>query len=179
MQELSLNLLDIAQNSIKAGATLIEITLFIDNNSERLTMSVKDNGCGMTEDILRRIADPFFTTRTTRKVGLGIPFLKMAAELTGGNLVIESEVGVGTEISAFFSLGHIDMMPIGDMASTISALMQMNPEIDFIYSVKNDADEFVADSREIKEILEGVPISTPSVAVFLREFIEENQKPIL
>ena len=179
MQELSLNVLDIAQNSIKAGASLIDITLLFDDGGETFKLSVKDNGCGMSKETAQRIVDPFFTTRTTRKVGLGVPFLKMAAEMTGGSLVIESEPGVGTDISAVFSQKHIDMMPIGDMASTMSALMQMNPEIDFIYSVKRGEDGFTVDSREIKSILEDVPISTPSVAVFLREFIEENQKPIL
>lgn len=111
MQELSLNVLDIAQNSVRAGASLIEITVDEQPAADTLTITVRDDGCGMTPEQVRRVTDPFFTTRTTRRVGLGVPFLKMGAEMTGGSLSIESEPGRGTAVTAVFGLTHIDRMP--------------------------------------------------------------------
>lgn len=179
MQELSMNVLDIAQNSVKAGASLTEITLDIDDARGLLALVVRDNGSGMDAETVRRVADPFYTTRTTRSVGLGLPFLKMAADLTGGALHIDSAVGVGTTVTATFTLGHIDLMPLGDMSGTVSALMQCNPDIDFVYTLRRADREFRADSREFKTILEGVPVSSPQVALFIKEYIEEHSQPIL
>ncbi len=174
-----MNILDIAQNSVRAGASLTGITLTVDDAADRLTLVIQDNGCGMDAGMVQRVIDPFYTSRTTRKVGLGIPFLKMAAEMTGGSLSIDSTPGVGTTVTANFSIQNIDRMPLGDLAGTMTALMQCNPDIDFIFTLRRKDELFVADSREMKVILESVPISNPQVALFLQEFIEENIKPIL
>ena len=174
MQELSLNSLDIAQNSVRAGAKLIEITVDEQPEQDLLTITVADDGCGMTEEQVRRVTDPFFTTRTTRKVGLGVPFLKMAAEMTGGALTIDSKVGEGTVLTASFGLGHIDRMPMGDIAATICSLVQCNPDIDFVYTYRRGTGAFSADTRQFRQILEGVPLSDPQVVGFIGEFIREN-----
>lgn len=177
MQELSMNILDIAQNSVRADATLIGISL--EEADGMLTLAIADNGKGMDADMVQRVTDPFTTTRTTRKVGLGLPFLKMAAELTGGSMDIESKVGVGTTVTARFTAGHIDLAPLGDMGATISALVQTSPDIDFVYTRKINGRSFVFDTREVRDILEGVPLSEPAVAVFIREYITEHEDALL
>ena len=174
MQELSLNVLDIAQNSVRAGASLIEITVDEQPAADTLTITVRDDGCGMTPEQVRRVTDPFFTTRTTRRVGLGVPFLKMGAEMTGGSLSIESEPGRGTAVTAVFGLTHIDRMPLGDIAATVASLVQCNPDIDFTYTFRHGAGEFTADTREFRQVLDGVPLSEPSVVGFIGSFIREN-----
>ena len=133
MRELSLNVLDIAQNSVSADASLIEIELIEDTGATDLMIGIYDNGKGMTLEQVENVRDPFFTTRTTRKVGMGIPLFKFAAEMTGGKLEIESEVGVGTRVRAYFKTDHLDFTPIGDMTSTVITLITMNLLIDFIF----------------------------------------------
>ncbi len=172
MQELSLNLLDIAQNSVKAGAK--EIALALLQKGSRLNIIVTDNGCGMTPEQVSRVTDPFFTSRTTRAVGLGVPFFKMAAEQTGGDFSIESTVGVGTVVKASFFTDHIDCMPLGNMADTLYVLMSCNEDINFVFSYSSEKGEFVTSSAELMEILDGVPLSEPSVATFLRAYFKEN-----
>ncbi len=174
MREISLNILDIAQNSISAQASLIQITIEEDTALQRLTVSIEDNGCGMSEEKVKSVTNPFYTTRTTRKVGLGIPFFKMAAEMTGGSFDIASSEGVGTRLSAVFCTGHIDCMPLGDVNSTVCTLIQCNPSIDFVYTYWCDGCAFTADTRRFKEILNGVPIETAEVMAFVRSFLEEN-----
>ena len=168
-----MNVLDVAQNSVAAGAKLVQITLEADEARDALLLAIEDDGRGMTS------ADPFYTTRTTRKVGLGLPFLKMAAEMTGGGLSITSQPGRGTRVCAQFGLHHIDRAPVGDMASTIAGLIQCSPDIDFVYTVRAAGGEFCADTREMRAVLGGVPLSEPSVAQWIREFIKENTQPIL
>lgn len=179
MQELSMNVLDVAENSVSAGAALTQITLAADTAARRLTLTIADNGKGMSPEMAARVTDPFFTTRTTRKVGLGLPFLKMAAEQTGGTLAIASAVGAGTTVTALFALGHIDLMPLGDMAGTVGTLIQCNPDVDFVYTVCADGESFTADTRELRAVLDGVPFSEPSVALWVREYLEENTEAIL
>lgn len=179
MQELSMNVLDVAENSVAAGATLTEITLLIDPAQKRMTLSIADNGKGMSPEMAARVTDPFCTTRKTRKVGLGLPFLKMAAEMTGGTLQIESTPGKGTTVTATFVLGHIDLMPLGDMAATIAGLIQCNPDIDFVYTVAAEGAHFTTDTRELRAVLDGVPFSEPSVALWIRAYIAENTADIL
>ena len=128
MPEISLNILDVAENSTMAKASLVEITVDADTASDRLTIVIKDNGCGMTEEQAAQVTDPFFTSRTTRKVGLGVPFFKYAAESTGGSFSIESRPGKGTAVTAVFVLSHIDRMPLGDITSTIHTLIVYHPE---------------------------------------------------
>ena len=127
MTEISLNILDVAENSTRAGASLVSITVSADTKADRLTVVIEDDGCGMTEEQLARVTDPFFTTRTTRKVGLGVPFFKEAAELTGGSFAIQSEPGKGTSVTAVFVLSSIDRMPLGDISATIHNLVVYHP----------------------------------------------------
>lgn len=174
MRELSLNVLDIAQNSISANATLIEIELNESTEENELLIGIYDNGKGMTKEQLEAVRDPFFTTRTTRKVGMGIPLFRMAAEMTGGHLDIESQVGIGTRVQAFFRTDHLDFVPVGDMASTMVMLITMNEHIDFLYTRSLDKKSFTLDTRHLREILGGVPFSEPSVSQWLKEYIKDN-----
>ena len=174
MRELSLNILDVAQNSITAGASLITIEVNENTVDHTLLIGIYDNGKGMSEEQVRSVIDPFFTTRTTRKVGMGIPLFKMAAEQTGGKLEIKSELGVGTEVRAYFKTDSVDFTPLGDVASTVQMLITMNTDRDFLYKHSVDGKEFVADTREIKEILGDVPLDTYEVSQWLLDFIKEN-----
>ena len=174
MRELSLNILDIAQNSISAGAPLITIQVSENTIDHTLLIGIYDNGKGMSEEQVKSVIDPFFTTRTTRKVGMGIPLFKMAAEQTGGGLEIKSELGVGTEVRAQFKTDSVDFTPLGDVASTIQMLITMNTDRDFVYKHTVNEKEFIADTREIKAILGDVPLDTYEVSKWLLEFIKEN-----
>ncbi len=174
MRELSLNVLDIAQNSIAANSSLVTIEVNEKTALHELVLTVADNGKGMTKEQLSAVRDPFFTTRTTRKVGLGVPLFKMAAEMTGGSFSIESEVGKGTKVKAVFKTDNIDFTPLGDMTSTIVTLVTMNTHIDFVYNFRKDEHEFSLDTRKLKEILGDVPLSEPSIAQWLTEYINEN-----
>ena len=179
MQELSMNLLDIAQNSVAAGSKLTEITVLIDTARRSLVLRIADCGKGMSEETLRRVTDPFYTTRTTRKVGLGLPLFREAAETAGGKMTIRSKEGVGTTVEASFELGNIDLPPLGDVPGSIVNLVQCNPELDFVFRVESDGETFCMDTREIREILQGVPLSSPEVALFLREYLEEHTENLL
>ena len=176
MQELSLNILDIAQNSVVAAASLIEIDIAAyGGNSKMISITIKDNGKGMDRQTLENVTNPFFTSRTTRKVGLGIPLFKMAAEQTGGSFDIQSAVGVGTTVKAVFDTSNIDCTPLGDIWDTVAILIQMNEDIDFVYTASRGEESFVCDTRQLKEIMEGAPLSDPMVVRWIKEFIEENQ----
>lgn len=173
MKELSLNILDIVQNSIAAGAEHIGIAL-IEDADGKLKMTVCDDGCGMHAETLARVTDPFCTSRKTRKVGMGIPLLRLAAEQTGGSFEITSKKGVGTSTKAVFHSDSIDFTPLGDMTSTVTVLISMNTDRDFIYRRSADEKEFVLDTREIKNILDGVPLDNPDVVQWMKEYIDEN-----
>ena len=180
MQELSLNILDIAQNSISAGASLIEITTQASGDEGRiLTITIKDNGRGMSRRALAQVENPFFTSRTTRKVGLGVPLFKQAAEMTGGSFTIESDEGVGTTVKAVFDTGNIDFTPLGDVADTVGILIQMNADIDFVYTVRSAGGEFICDTRDLKQVMEGEPLTDIAVVQWIKEYIDENQLEIL
>lgn len=179
MQELSLNVLDVAENSVRADASLVEISVEEDSASDLLTIVIRDNGKGMTKEQVDTVIDPFYTTRTTRKVGLGVPFFRMAAQLSGGDLTIQSEVGKGTAVTATFGLTNIDRMPLGDINGTIATLVQCNPHIDWVYTRKKDGKEMVMDTRQFREILGDLPLDSPEVLVFLKDFLEENTKELL
>ena len=175
MQEISLNILDIVQNSIRAEATLIEVIIEETPSTDIFAFTVKDNGCGMDEEMVKRVTDPFVTTRTTRKVGLGISLLKSMAEQTGGGIKLESEVGVGTVIRADFSYNNIDRQPLGDIAAVMVSLISMNPKIDFVYTHSFEKEQFQLDTRELRKILgDEVSFSEISVANWIGEFITEN-----
>lgn len=179
LPEISLNILDIAQNSIVAEASLIQITVDETTEGHLLKTEIEDNGRGMSEDTLASVIDPFFTTRKTRNVGLGIPFLKQEAESTGGMFHIQSEPGKGTVVTAIFCTDHIDCMPLGDVNATIHSLITMNPQIDFCYRrVVNDR-SFELDTREMRGILGDIPFDTPDVSLFLKQFLEENEATVI
>ena len=174
MKEVSLNILDITENSVKAGATLTEIS--ITESGNKLTISIKDDGCGMSEDIVRSVVDPFYTTRTTRKVGMGIPLFKMAAEQTGGKLKIVSDTGEdhGTTVTAYFYKDHLDFTPLGDVISTVTTLIQGHPDTDFLFTHLIDDKEIRLDTRELRAVLEGVPLNTYDVLEWIRGYLEEQ-----
>lgn len=183
MKELSLNVLDIAMNSVKAKATQIQI--HITEDDALLTMKIIDNGCGMTPEILRGVVDPFCTTRTTRKVGLGIPLLKLAAEQTGGEVTItskhESEYPAehGTTVVATFYNQHIDFTPMGDIISTVTTLIQGSPNIDFEFLHRSSTFDVALDTRELREVLgPEIPLSEPEILSWIAENLREQYKKI-
>ena len=175
LPEISLNVLDVAMNSVRAKASLICILVQEDTKEGLLQIRIEDNGCGMTAGQIQAVTDPFFTTRTSRKVGLGVPFLKQAAEASGGTFSIASEPGLGTSVAAGFHTGNIDCMPLGDICTTIYQLITMYPDIDFCYDRRIDGSGFVLDTRQMREILGGVPLNEPEVSQFIRNYLEENE----
>lgn len=174
MRELSLHLLDIVENSVKAEATLIKVSITVDR--EYIRLEIEDDGKGMTEEFLAKVLDPFTTTRTTRKVGLGIPLLKLATAQANGEFDIKSKLGVGTTVKASFERDNIDRMPLGDLAETITTVLY--PDVDFVWTYKVMDREFVFDTREIKADLGEVPIDSVDVIVFLNSFLRENIESI-
>lgn len=175
MTEISLNVLDVAENSTRAGASLVTITVAADTGKDRLTISIEDNGCGMTDEEVSLVTDPFFTTRRMRNVGLGIPFFKYAAESTGGNFSLKSEPGMGTAVTAVFGLSHIDRMPLGDINSTVMTLIICHPDTDFLYIYRYNKSSFELDTRSFREILGGIPFDTPQVRAWIKEYLSENK----
>ena len=176
MKELSLNILDIAQNSVKANASLIGIS--IDETDDVLSFKITDNCKGMTADFLSRVTDPFTTTRTTRKVGLGLPFLKMEAEMTGGSFSIKSKSETeykehGTEVFASFNKKSIDYIPLGDIIGTLCALVQGAENTDFIFNHKMPHGEVFLSTKEMRELLGDVPLGSPEVISWVREYLSE------
>lgn len=178
MREISLHILDIAQNSITANATLVEITVDENDKADTLSVIIADNGKGMSEEMVKNVVDPFTTGRTTRKVGLGIPLIKMAAENTGGSFKLESKLGVGTTLTAVFVLSSIDRQPLGDMAETMLGMVTSYENVDFLYVHKVDGNEFILDTREIKKILGGVSLSEPDVYMWLSEYLKEGESEL-
>ncbi len=176
MKELSLNILDIAKNSVTAGATAIDIT--VTETPEKLTIAVSDNGCGMTPEFVARVTDPFTTTRTTRKVGLGIPLMKMEAQQSGGDLAITSEVGVGTTTTSWFDPGNIDMPPLGDLSASILTLIQGSPEIDWRFTHSKGEASYTLDTREIREIMGDISLAEPEILSWLGDYIAEGENTL-
>ena len=179
MKEISLNILDITENSVKAGATLTEI--YVDEAGDKLTLTIKDDGCGMNEETVKSVTDPFYTTRKTRKVGLGIPLLKLACEQTGGSLSITSSVDEythGTTFTAVFFKNQIDFTPLGDVISSIVTLIQGHPDTDFLFRHSTEGGAVELDTREIRAVLEGVPLDTYEVILWVRDNLEEQYKEI-
>ncbi len=177
MKDLSMHIMDILQNSTRAKATEITLEVLIDSGADTLTLVFKDNGCGMSEETVRKVINPFFTTRTTRKVGLGLPLLKQNSEMTGGSLTIRSKEGAGTTVTAVFGLTHLDTPPMGDLAGTVVLTISAYPDIRFIFHYRRDDEvDYVLDTDEVYEILDGLPVSDPDVIASLKEMVEENIK---
>lgn len=177
MKELSLNILDLAQNSIQAGAKHLSISL--EQRDSWLSVAIADDGAGMSPVFAAAAADPFTTTRTTRKVGMGLPLFKLAAEQTGGTFSVESRQagpnspGHGTTVTATFDTGHVDCEPLGDIASTVITLMQGNPELSLTYCYRRDGSEQRLNTDEMREVLGAdVPLNSPEVLAWAREFLE-------
>lgn len=177
MKELSLNILDIAKNSVKAGADTVYVTLT--ETDDTFTMKISDNGCGMKPDFLRTVTEPFSTTRTTRKVGMGIPFLKLAAEQTGGSFSIESKhesdypEDHGTVTTAVFFKNSIDFTPLGDIVSSITTLIQGSPDIRWVFSHTSPENEVSLDTQELKEVLGDVPLDNLEVILWIKGYLTE------
>lgn len=178
LTEISLNVIDIARNSVRAGADLIEISVIIDSRTSALILKISDNGKGMTPEQVNSVEDPFFTSRKTRSVGFGIPFLKQEAECTGGSLHISSILGKGAVVEATFMQDNIDCMPLGDINSSIFTLVSTSDDVDYIYRYEVDGRGFTLDTREIKEIMQGVSLQNAQVSSFIRSFLDENKKEI-
>ncbi len=179
MKEISLNILDVVGNSVKAEAQRIDIIVTESVERDVLELVIEDDGCGMAPDFLEKVTDPFTTTRTTRKVGLGIPLLKMAAESCDGSFSITSKVGEGTRVTAAFRLSHLDRMPLGNMAETMVTLISMNDRIRYVYTHTTDEDSFVMDTKEIQDTLgEEIPLSMPEILAWIQEFVKENLENI-
>ena len=174
MRELSLHLLDIAENGVSAGAQNITITIAEDLRTDRLQLAVEDDGRGMDAAMVEQVTNPFITTRTTRKVGLGIPLLKLAAEMCNGSLAVESTPDVGTTVNVAFQRSHIDRMPLGDVPNTMLSLLVGWPQVHWMLIYRVDAEEFVFDDAPVKEILGDLPLSDPEVIAFLRGALTEG-----
>lgn len=178
MRELALHLMDIAENSVAAQAKTVHLEVEEETSADRLWMCVRDDGRGMDAEMVRRVVDPFVTSRTTRKVGLGIPLLKAAAEACNGFLEIQSQPGVGTELQVQFQRSHIDRMPLGDIAATMIALLVAHPEIHWIFRYKVDGAEFLFDDAPVKEVLGDMPLTEPDILAYLRDSIESGVREV-
>ncbi len=178
MKELSLNILDIAENSVKARATLTQILL--DEDATTLTLTIADDGCGMDEETVRRVVDPFYTTRTTRAVGMGLPLLKLEAEMTDGSMTVASRhedahpADHGTVVTAVFRTDHIDCPPLGDVIATVVTLIQGHPDTDFLFRHTREGREPVElDTRQLREILGDVSLGSFEVLQWIEGFLTE------
>lgn len=178
MKDLSLHILDLVQNSITAQATHVVISIRLGTDKGMLEISVEDNGIGMDCELLKRVADPFATTRTTRRIGLGIPLMKASAERAEGGLVIASEKGKGTRIDASFKIDNIDRPPLGDVAETVTNIIVSEPYRELVLVLENGSDTFRFDSRDIKGKLGEVPIAEYAVTVWIKDYLNEGIKVI-
>jgi anti-sigma regulatory factor (Ser/Thr protein kinase) len=178
MKDLSLHILDIVQNSISAGAQNIGIVINEDKLKNEFGITISDDGSGMGEDELTKATDPYFTSRTTRKVGLGVPLFKQNAERTGGRFAITSEKGKGTTVNAVFGYDNLDRPILGDITGVVVILVTANPELDFAYQHTTEKGTYIFDTKKIKLILEDTPINHPQVGKLLKEMLKENLKDI-
>jgi hypothetical protein len=178
LRELALHILDIAENSVNAGASMVRISIHENTLADRLSFSLTDNGRGMDEELINQVLDPFYTTRTTRRVGLGLPLLKAAAELCNGGLTITSTVNKGSRVSCWFQHSHIDRMPLGDLVSTMTMLLIGYPDIHWIYRYEFNNRLFEFDDEYFKKELGAVALSEPSIISFLRGHLEEGMRGV-
>lgn len=178
MLELSLHILDIVENSTRAGASAICLAIIEDTAKDTLFLEIMDNGSGMSEDVLKKVTDPFFTTKTVRNVGLGLPLLAQAAERTNGMFIIESKGGEGTRVAVDFELSHIDRQPLGDISGTVVAIIAGNPDVEFTYRHQHNGQEYLLDTNEIKREIEDIPINHVDVLNFIRNHITEGLREI-
>ncbi|MEQ8202974.1 MAG: ATP-binding protein [Smithellaceae bacterium] len=178
MLELAQNILDIAENSIRAGAKLIGISVIEDSAENLLTIAISDDGCGMKGEEIKKALDPFYTTKDVRRVGLGLPLLRDAAQMSGGRLDLQSEAGKGTKVTATFRLDHIDRQPLGNITSTLVSLIATNCEVDFVYIHRQNDRQFKLDTRLIRNEIGDIPIYHPEIIKYIRDVIEEGLREI-
>ena len=179
MKEIALYLLDIVQNSVKAGAVHVDIRFSLGEDGA-LVMTVKDDGCGMSPEFVARVRSPFVTTRTTRKVGLGIPLLMQNAMQSGGRVDIESQLGEGTTITAVFMTRSIDCLPLGDLASTMATIIMGSPDApEFSLHCDSPAGEMDFSTEQIRAVMDGVSLAEPAVVQWIQESLQEEIEPIL
>lgn len=174
MEDISLYILDLVQNSIAAAATLIEVSVIEDVQNDKLILSIRDNGVGMDSQTVKKITDPFYTTRTTRKVGLGLALVEAAAQACDGGVYIFSQPGKGTEVRVEFKYHHIDRPPLGRIDQTIALLVACNPSIDFVYTHIAPAGRLRFDSREVRQRIGELSLDHPEVVEWIREYIREG-----
>lgn len=173
MEDISLHILDVAENSIIAGATLIKIDITEKPDEDIFSLRIEDNGKGIPKEHLKEVLDPFYSTRTTRSIGMGLSLLAQSARETGGDISIWSAEDRGTSVEAWFRPSHIDMKPLGNIADTLVVLVTGNPEADFTFAYNKEARKYSFDTRQIKEELDGVPINSPEVLVPLRNYLRD------
>jgi anti-sigma regulatory factor (Ser/Thr protein kinase) len=178
MKEIALHIMDIVQNSITARASEIQIHIRESAKNNNLSLVIEDNGSGISKEMIKRVMDPYTTSRTTRKVGMGLSLLKHHAELTGGRISIHSEPGSGTKLNVVFIRDHIDIQPMGDLPGVLKLLLAANPEIDFIFSYTTDSGEYTFSSAEAKEILEVKDFNNFYLLEQLKALIIENLEEI-
>lgn len=178
MKDISLHMLDIIRNSVKAGARKIGITIMDDRKKNRLVLKISDDGTGIPDEIIGYVTDPFFTTSANKKTGLGIPLLKQNAEQTGGRLEIKSDSKKGTSIKAVFRQDHIDMIPQGDIAATLRVIIASEPDIDIRYKHFVDDEGFELNTAVIRQAVSGTGLNSPGVLDYITEFVERNLEKI-
>ena len=174
MEDLAMQILELLMNSIQAGASRIVLKILDSAAKDLISIELEDNGCGMSEEMVARVTDPFTTSRKTRKVGLGVAFFKGMTELCNGDFEIKSRLGEGTVINAGLQRSHMDTPPMGDLGQMIMYCIQANEACDYSLSYATDEGEFIFESREIREIMEGVSLNEPEVLIWIREYVDEN-----
>ncbi|WP_425060592.1 hypothetical protein SCACP_13220 [Sporomusa carbonis] len=174
MREMSLHILDLVQNSIEAGATLVKLEIIEDFATDVLLIRVSDNGRGMDEKLRQLVIDPFITTRTTRRIGLGLPLMDMSSQRCGGYLKVESKPGQGTVVEAKYRHSHLDRPPMGNLVETIKTILVTNPTLNFLYHhIVNDRSLWIS-SQELANILDGIPLTHPDILIWLHEYLSDN-----
>lgn len=174
MIELAAHILDIAENSVRAEAKLIEIEIAEDTINDSLSIEIVDDGHGMNPEEMKKALDPFYTTKTVRRIGLGLPLLADATQRSGGHFNLESQEGKGTTVQAYFGLNHIDRQPLGDIISTLIILIAGNVDVDFVYRHRCDDRQFELDTRIIRKEIDDIPINNPEILKYIREVLEEG-----
>jgi anti-sigma regulatory factor (Ser/Thr protein kinase) len=174
MLELAAHILDIAENSVRAGATVVEIIIIEDQQQNLLSIEINDDGTGMTQEEIRNALDPFYTTKKVRRVGLGLPLLSDAADRAGGSLHLDSTKGKGTNLKVTFQLNHIDRQPLGDIVSTLVILIAGNCDIDFLITYRNNNHQFEMDTRNIRKEIDDIPLNHPEILKYIRNVLSEG-----
>ncbi len=178
MLELAAHILDIAENSVRAGAKTVKIDINENTAKDLLSIEINDDGSGMTKEEMKKVGDPFYTTKKVRRIGLGIPLLTDAAKRSGGHLALESKKGKGTKVIATFQISHLDRQPMGNITTTLLALIAGNSDVDFIYKHRHNDRRFVLDTRKIRKEIDDVPINHPEILKYIRGVIDEGLSEI-